>query len=190
MRSLFFSYLIAWQPIGYLAAFIGMIVEGDAFLFAAAFITQSGVFNPFIMWATLVSGAVIGDVLWYKLGHRLENSESRPVRWIGRIAKPFDQRLVSRPIHTLFVSKFVYGIHHAIVMRAGALSVNLREFIRYDTISSVLWVTIIGGLGYFSGASFIYVRHSIRFAEVGLLIALVVFITLERLVAWQMKKRL
>ena len=64
MRSLFFSYLIAWQPIGYLAAFIGMIVEGDAFLFAAAFITQSGVFNPFIMWVTLISGAVIGDVLW------------------------------------------------------------------------------------------------------------------------------
>ncbi len=186
----FFAYLIAFQPLVYIAAFIGMIVEGDAFLFAAGFITQSKVFNPVIMWTVLVAGAIVGDILWYKLGHRLDSAVWKPARWFGRLAKPFDRHVETRPFHTLFISKFAYGLHHAIVMRAGALRVDINRFIKLDVITSILWVTIIGGLGYFSGASFIYVKKHLRFAEVGLLIALAVFLLLERVIAWQIKKRL
>lgn len=182
-------YLALWAPVGYLTIFLGMIFEGDLVLFTAAFLTRTGAFNPILMIVTVFSGVIIGDLLWYKLGARL-NEGSFLQRAASRLGKPFDRHLLARPLHTIFISKFVYGIHHAVLMRAGALGLDKKKFIKDDLISSFWWVTVVGGLGYFSSASFDIVKHYLRSFELFLLVGVLGFILLERLITWQLKKNL
>ncbi|MBI4121622.1 MAG: VTT domain-containing protein [Candidatus Ryanbacteria bacterium] len=185
---LFLHYLFAVEPLIYIGAFLGMVVEGEAALFAAAFIAEEGMLNPLLMWFVLVAGTVVGDALWYKLGKYVAQRRPRISAWIAHATKLFEHRLEARPMQTLFITKFVYGIHHLIVMRAGALNINLRTMLKNDCASSAIWVTLVGGIGYFSGTWFALARQYVRFAEVGLLIGLLLFLTLERAVAWVVKQ--
>ena len=168
------QYLSSWEHFAYAIGFLGMIVEGEAILFTAAFLANQGAFNPIFIFGVLFAGVITGDLFWYWLGLRLQTSNSFVKRWAERIGKPFDRHLVHRQFRTIFISKFTYGFHHPILMRAGALKVNVRNYLKNDVIASLIWMLIIGGLGYFSSASFLLVRRYVKFAEISLLLVLVV----------------
>ncbi len=61
-------YLGFWLPVGYLVVFLAMMVEGDAALFAAAFLTHQGFFNLGVIIVVVFLGVLIGDLGWYWLG--------------------------------------------------------------------------------------------------------------------------
>lgn len=191
MNFLVLQSLSAWAPLGYGLVFIGMMVEGDVILFSAAFLANQGFFNIGLIVPIIAGGVLLGDALWYKLGeHFNKNPDSMRNRWVSKIAKPFDNHLVHRPLHTIFISKFTYGLHHIILMRAGALNIGLCKFMRDDALSSFFWIVVVGGLGYFSSVSFALVKQSLRFAEVALLIGVVGFFVLQQIITWLLKKTL
>ncbi len=179
----------AHAVLGYLIIFIAMIIEGDIFLFTAAFLTHLGYFDPIKMFVAVYTGSVCGDLFWYWLGLKL-NGSSRFTTWTSKMAVPFDSHLLERPLHTIFLSKFIYGIHHAILVRAGMLKLNLAKFLRIDLISILGWVLIVGSLGFAGSVSFDLMRHSIKFVEYGLLGAFLTFVIISYLVSFQAKKKL
>lgn len=180
--SLFIHYLTLSRPIGYVFVFIGMIIEGDVLLFIAAFFTHQGIFDIGDMLVAVLAGTIVGDTLWYVLGFQLNNSFLFLKRWIDRIARPFDKQLRSRPFRTIFISKFIYGIHHALLVRAGSLKLPFKKFALVDLAAIVLWVATVGGLGYVSGSSFVFLKHYLRFAEFGLALGLVVLFILSHII--------
>lgn len=183
-NSLILHYLYVWalwKPIGYSLVFLGMTLEGDMILFTIGFLTQQGLLDVPYVFLFAVAGAVAGDVAWYWLGSKLKTPYrlfSLIRRWIDRASPPLDEHLVNRTMHTIFVSKFVYGFNHLILMRAGMLRLRLKSFIKANIIATIFWVLVVGGLGYLSGASFILIRRYLRFAEIALLIGLAIFFTL------------
>ena len=190
MHSLLTHYLTIWRPLGYLLAFLAMIFEGDGVLFIIGFLTHEGLFDPFNIYLTLLMGVLVGDSLWYWLGLKVNVSSLFFGRWAEKIAKPFDDHLIGRPFRTIFISKFIYGLHHAILIRAGELKLRWNTLIKDDFLPAVLWVLSIGGLGYLSSASFTLVKHYVRFSEIALLIGLVVFFTIWHFIASSSKKKL
>lgn len=190
LHSLFLFYLLLWKPLGYLAVFIAMVLEGEVSLFAAAFLTHQGFFDIGDIFLTIYAGLLLGDLGWYWLGTHLERLPPAVRHWVERLARPFDDHLLNRTFRTIFISKFTYGVHHALLMRAGALRINLGNFIRYDVIASLIWLVTIGGLGYFFSASFVLIRHYLRYAEIGLLLSILIFFALSRFLAAQSRKRL
>lgn len=179
LQSLFLDYLILWQPLGYILAFFGMVFEGDGSLFAIAFLTAEGFFDAGDMLIVVFLSVIFGDTLWYFVGRNYIASFPRVTAWINRFAKPFDQHLSERPTRTLLLTKFVYGAHHAVLIRAGMSKMDFRKFIKSDLISIVVWVAVIGGLGYFSSISLSYEKKYLRYAEISLLIALILFFIVE-----------
>lgn len=190
LSTFYLSSLVWWRPLGYLFIFFGMLVEGDLVLFTAFFLTRQGFFDISDMVVTVFAGVLFGDVLWFWFGAWLAHSSSFAGRWSERLAKPFDGHIITRPLRTIFVSKFAYGVHHALLMRAGALGIPLRKFVTSDVISSFFWIGIVGGLGYFFSASYVLVRHYLRFVEGALLLGLVVFFALWHFVSLLSKKEL
>jgi len=179
MHFLFLNTLSSWGPAIYALIFIAMIVEGDASLFATAFLAHEGILDPAITLIVVYVGVTAGDILWYLLGVRMSGMKGRLAHKIERLAKPFDRQLSSRPVHLIFVSKFTYGIHHAILARAGMLRMNFKRFIEIDLLGNTLWVAVVGGLGYFLSLSLPLLRHYFRFVEVGLFFGLLLFIFLQ-----------
>ncbi len=189
-HSLLLHYLVIWRPLGYFLVFLGVIIEGDVVVFTGAFLADQGFFDVFDLFFVILGGVLLGDLWWYWLGTKLEKLPASIKRLVEKVAKPFDYHIMKRPFHTILLSKFIYGIHHAILMRTGALKLGLKRYIRIDFVSTLLWMAAIGGLGYFSSASFVLIKHYIRFAEIGLLISLATFITISHYIARRSKRNL
>lgn len=156
-----------------------MIVEGDFLLFSVGFLVHQGLIDMRDAFAILVSGTLVGDLLWYWLGMSLSATPRKLHRWFHVAIRTFDGHIDRHLFHAIFISKFIAGIHHPILMRIGALQVTVKRFFLYDLVSSVGWIIVVGALGYAASASFVSIRHSFRFVEVGLLFALILFLLLK-----------
>ena len=189
MDSYLLDYLILWQKFAYLLIFIGIVLEGDIILFASAFLAYKGFFNLWYVLFIAFLGANIGGLFWYKTGYWLNNLSSLFNKFINRF-KFLDNHLEVRPFHTIFVSKFVYGFHTLIFMRAGILNFNLVKLFKYNLIPNIVWIIVILGLGYFSGASFLIVKKYFRFTEIGLFVFILIFFILEYFLSKKYKKKL
>jgi membrane protein DedA with SNARE-associated domain len=175
MHSLLLSSLGEFRWLGYLVVFLGVMVEGDVVLFTAFFLARSNLFDLGDLVFFALAGSIIGDLGWYTLGRRPVHFLRWLYPWVERLTKPFDSHLSKRFFHTTLVSKFTYGLHHPILIRAGMIKVPLKHFIERDLVAIVLWIAAVGSLGYFSGYSFSLVRHYLQYAEVALLFALIIF---------------
>lgn len=190
METILFHYLTTWRILGYGVVFLGMLIEGDAILFTAAFLVRQGFFDIGDMAVVILGGVLLGDSLWYWLGKWLTTSTNFFVRRLHRITAPFDGHIHSRPLRTIFASKFAYGLHHAILMRVGFLGVEWKEFMKVDMLATIGWVIAVGGLGYFSGVAFTGARQYLRITEIGVLVALVLFFALEYFVTQRVREKL
>lgn len=190
MKFYFLYYLTYWQPLGYAIAFFGMIFEGDVVLFAVAFLTSQRIFSLPLMLITVFAGVIVGDTLWYWLGVRLRNHDNRFIRFLERMARPFDEQLQQKFFRTLLLTKFMYGIHHTILIRAGMLGLRLKKFVERDIQASIIWVGIVWGLGYGASASLSRAEHYLRFAELALLFAFIGFVFLESILRFILQKNI
>jgi membrane protein DedA with SNARE-associated domain len=189
MESLILDSLSDYQFINYLAAFLGMVFEGDTALFIISFLTSQGFFDFFTIVLVVFFGTFFGDLLWYWFGLKVKNG-SFIKKWADRIAIPFDNHLIKRNFRILFISKFTYGIHHALLVRAGILKMNFETIVRNVFVSTIFWVPIIGSIGYFSGISAPLFKKYLKYTEVILLLFVLAFILVSHYISRCSKKNL
>jgi len=185
-------YLITHQMLGYAIIFFGIMIEGDIILFTAGFLTHQGYFDVGIILILLFLGAIIGDNIWYVLGEVMGEKKLflKVKKFIEKVTSPFDEHLKSRTARTIFISKFAYGLYRPIILKAGVLKLSFGKFIEADLLATFLWIFFIGGLGYLSSASFLAVRHYLRYTELTLLLGIAIFILISYVVTKISKKEL
>ena len=175
MDSFLTHYLTIGQFTGYAIAFLGMIFEGEIILFSVAFLARAGVVDFSGMAVAIVAGVFVGDLYWYWIGAVI----ARRWRWVEKIVRavcePFDEVIARRPFRTILISKFIYNLGHLTIARAAMIRIGFRQFVKSDFPAALVWVVIVGGLGYFSGGSLGFVRHVFHYAEITLLFAVVIF---------------
>lgn len=191
MESFILNYATTiWSPAVYLIIFLGMFVEGDIFIFITSFLLHQGFLNPLLAFTVAFIGVIVSDSFWYYFGVALKRHPSFLGRWIERATKTFDGHIVNRSFHTILISKFAYGAYHIILVRCGMLDLKYKSFIKYDFFSSLIWILIIGALGYIFSASFSLVRQYLHFAEIALLLGLIIFYFLHLFIEKMIKKKL
>ncbi|MFA6254375.1 MAG: VTT domain-containing protein [Candidatus Paceibacterota bacterium] len=189
VESLVFYYLIVWQPLGYLLGALGMLIEGDITWFTLAFLTSQGFFDLQLMLLVVFGGTVASDTLFFFIGRWIKHLPKFVFVWSDKISRPFDKHINHRPLQTLLISKFTYGVHKPILVRMGMNGRSYWDFMKVDLPSIFTWLAVIGSLGYFSGLSFFIVQRYLRYAEIGLLVGLVVFFVVIKLVTdYSLKK--
>ena len=179
LHSLFLFYLTVWRPLGYTLVSLGMVFEGDGMLFTSAFLTAEGFFDIGDILIVIFISVLLGDSMWYWIGRNYATRFPRLVNVVNKFAKPFDRQLANNPTRTLLVTKFFYGAHHAVLVRAGMLKMEYKKFIKGDLIAVPVWVVVVGGLGFFSERTLLPARQYLKFAEISLLFGLLAFFALE-----------
>ncbi|MBI4993828.1 VTT domain-containing protein [Candidatus Wolfebacteria bacterium] len=188
METFLLNHSNLWENIGYWIAFFGIMIEGDILIFVSFFLASQEYFKVGKLFFVLFLGTIIGDMIWYYFG-----SWANKFLLVAKLAKKikiFDDHLIKRPFHTMVISKFAYGLHHLILMRAGALNFDFKKFVKYDFVSGAVWISSIGVLGYLSGASFLAIKKYLKFTEVGLLLAIFIFILAEYFIRRKSKEEL
>jgi len=185
------AFLTASPALAYTAVAIGMILEGDIVLFTASFVASLGYLDVGNLAMTVFISMLFGDALWYSFGKCIRNATGNKLhKWVGKITHRFDAHIKERPFRTIFLSKFAYGFHHAILLRAGSMRLPYPEILRADIVATFIWMIIVGGIGYGAGAWVDQAEHYLRNAGYLFLLAIVVFITIEQIIVRQTKKRL
>jgi len=175
MELLFLNYILSLGWLAYVIIFIFMFIEGDVVLFTAFYLASLGHLDVWILIAVAIIGVVFGDIVWYKLGATLEK-RSRFFRKIAaKITGPLDRRLATKPISTLCITKFTYGIHHAVLLRAGATKIPFKKYVITMFCAAVFWTSVIGGLAYFSFFSVDLLKKYVKYGEIGLLFGIILF---------------
>jgi membrane protein DedA with SNARE-associated domain len=172
-ESFFLHSLADLGWVTYLVIFVAMLFEGEVVLFTTVYLAEEHYLKMRYLTPVLFAGAVTGDVLWFTLGGYLEQKSAFIRHWFGKITQPINQRLARKPSLVIFVSKFTYGLNRATLMRAGAHGMEFRNFFLTDLFTIFCWMSVIGNLAYFSSASSIFFRHTLKYAEIGLLIGIV-----------------
>lgn len=190
METLFIQYLYFLGWVVYLIIFIGMILEGEAVLFTAFYLAHQGHLRPEIVILVAMSGIFIGDILWYRLGGHLEKSSVIARKIAAKVSKRLDKHLIKQPLTTIFISKFTYGIYHGVLLRAGALKIRFKTFLRAVASSSLIWLALIGGLAYFSSVSMILLKRYFKYGEIGLVIGIIIFFIITHFISGFSKKEI
>jgi membrane protein DedA with SNARE-associated domain len=136
---------------GYLAVFVGALLEGEAILVLAGFAAQQGHLSLAWVLAIAFVGGTLGDQIFFWLGkhwggallRRLPDARERTLR-VSRLLQRYDAWLV-------FGIRFMYGLRIAGPIAMGALGVKPRRFALFNVLGAAVWAPLIGGAGYLLG---------------------------------------
>lgn len=187
MESLFLHYITEWPTVAYGAVFLSMLFEGETLLFTTFYLAHQGYFSLPIIIIMAITGVLIGDTLWYKFGWYLEEKIPWVKKWLTPLSRHLDAYLAKHPWRTIFIAKFSYGFHHAVLLRAGAVKINFKRFLELDIISSLCWIALIGGLGYLSSSSAVILKQYLKYTEVGLFLGILLMIIVSHIIARRLK---
>lgn len=178
----FLNYLAGLGNWLYLFVFLGMLIEGNTTMFIVGFLLSLQALNAFALLSVAFAGALLEQFFWFWLGIKIKKSSSKIAKWIINASNHFDEHFIHRPKTTLLVSKFIYGIHRAAIARAGVLGIKTREYIQHIIPVLLLWMLIIGGVGFVIKESLSWMGRYFRYAEMILLGILIAVILIQRFV--------
>lgn len=167
---------------GYLALFLGTLIEGETVLLAAGALAHRGLLSfPWVI-ATALAGGLCSDLLWYSIGRRFGGAFIQKRARLARHAATV-QRWMHRAGPLFVVAfHFLYGLRTVTPLVLGASRFSAQRFLLLDLIGVIAWALSVAGFGFGFGASLhALLGRATRPEEalvVGLLVAIIVgFVT-------------
>jgi len=136
---------------GYLAVFVGTVLEGETLLVMAGFAAQLGSLDLYSVMAIAAAGGFAGDQLWFAAGRW----RGRPMRarFPGVQAQAARmERLIDR--HSTWLSlgvRFMYGMRMVGAVLLGMSQASYLRFIALNLLGALMWAVLVGGAGYLFG---------------------------------------
>lgn len=135
-----------------LAEQVGLPVPALPFLFAAGALVGTGQMALGVAVGSAVLAALLGDQLWYELGRRRGR---RVLNWLCRISleptscvRRTEEFFARHGVHSLIVAKFIPGLSTIAPPLAGIIGLRMPEYLLYNGLGTILWVSTGIGLGY------------------------------------------
>ena len=160
---------------GYLAVFVGSLLEGETILVLAGFAAHQGLLSLPLTLTIAFIGGTLGDQFFFWLGHTWGTSLMRripgSVRRVRRV-----RELLSRYDALLIVGiRFMYGLRIIGPIAMGTGGVSAGRFARYNVLGAAIWALLVGGLGYLFGDALEVLLGDVgRYQETVLLLIVIV----------------
>jgi membrane protein DedA with SNARE-associated domain/rhodanese-related sulfurtransferase len=135
-----------------LAEQVGLPIPALPFLVAAGALVGTGQMALGVAVGSAVLAALLGDQLWYELGRRRGR---RVLNWLCRISleptscvRRTEEFFTRHGVHSLVVAKFIPGLSTIAPPLAGIVGLRMPEYLLYNGLGTILWVSTGIGLGY------------------------------------------
>ncbi len=136
---------------GYLAVFVGSLLEGETILLLAGYAAHQGYLS--LHWIVLLAfcGGTLGDVVYFLLGRRFGSAW---LRRFPRLTVPAQRvnRLLLRFHEALIVGvRFMYGLRILGPIVIGMSEVRAWRFVLFNALGAALWAVLVTALGFLFG---------------------------------------
>lgn len=134
---------------GLIVIFFGMIFEGTAMILIAGFLCYMGVFSLGEAWIVAFLGAVVGDHIWFYLGHAYGK---KIINRFPTLKTKFTQALPfinSKADLIALFERFIYGGGIIFPFTLGIENYSKKRYLLFDLIGDSLWAIVGLGLGYY-----------------------------------------
>lgn len=155
---------------GYVALLPLAVIEGPAVTVFAAFLAAQGLLDVSVVYAIVVLGDLLGDLLYYVGGRFLLQ---RLVTWRGAWAMQLRhrvgvlaQRIRARAGAMLLFGKLTHSAGFAVLLAAGAAHVPMRRFLTYNLLGTLPKSLLFVVIGYWFGRLYIAIQGDLRIAGV------------------------
>ena len=157
---------------GYVALFVGTLLEGETLLILAGFAAHQGYLQLHWVIVTALFGGFLGDQFYFWLGRR---HGSWVLSRFPRLIPVFERANVQieRYHEVLIVGiRFLYGLRTVGPMALGMSSVPWWRFVLFNALGAAVWASGIGGAGYLFGQAMELFLDDFKKLEELLLIAI------------------
>jgi membrane protein DedA with SNARE-associated domain len=139
--------------LGYLAVFVGALLEGEVTLLAAGFAAQQGLLDLSLVIGAGTFGAALGDQTWFLMGRW--KGQALLARFRGLAAHGTRLRAVlnRHPAAAIVLVRFIYGLRSAGAVTMGATDIRVAKFAALNLLGAAVWASLVSGGGYSFGSA-------------------------------------
>jgi membrane protein DedA with SNARE-associated domain len=160
------------QHYGYLAVFVGALLEGETILVMAGFAAHAGYLHLGLVIAVATVGGFVGDQFFFVLGRlrgrqvlaRFPSVEAHSVR-VDELVRRYQTSLI-------IGVRFMYGMRVAGPLLLGMSHVSRLRFAALSFLGALVWATLIRGAGHLFGQAVEMFLHDAKRYEALMLGAL------------------
>jgi len=138
---------------GYLAVFIGCLLEGETILVLAGFACHQGHLSVPLTLLVAVTGATLGDQLFYWVGRYRGPALFARFPSLAERAKRVFVSLDRYDALVVMGVRFVYGLRIAGPIAIGAVHMPPQRFACFNLLGAMLWAPLVGAVGYLFGST-------------------------------------
>lgn len=181
-----FLHLGVWT---YVILFFAMFFDANLMIVIGIFLISAGRLNSWAIASVIISGAFLEQLTWFGVG-RLMKKSSLLSRWASKVMGKYDVHLVNRSVHSLLLTKFIYGTHRATLLRYGMLDITLSKFAKSSAVAVVFWLGVMALFGFAFSFSYLALKTYLKYAEFGLLAIVIIFFSAQYFVSKSLEKEL
>ncbi len=170
---------------GYLLLFLGVALEGEAFLLAGAYLAHRGYFHLLFVIGIAVAGNALADQAYYFA------ARTRGRDWLEKRFRQnprFQNVLASVSRHTnwmLLASRYAFGFRIIIPAACGALGMPPFRFAVINLLAGILWAVPTALMGFYLGeaaeATLAKLHHYEIWGIMGLVLTITAVLSIRRL---------
>ncbi|MCW3482008.1 DedA family protein [Neisseriaceae bacterium JH1-16] len=156
---------------GYLAVFVGAILEGETILILAGFAAHQGYLSFPLVVAIAMCGGTLGDQTFFFLGRRFGTALLRRFPQWQPGAQRVNRWLLNYHAGVIVGVRFMYGLRVVGPITIGMSEVPAWRFVLFNLIGAAIWAPLIAGAGFIFGQTLQWLFADIkRYEEAALLL--------------------
>jgi len=168
---------------GYLAVFVGTLLEGEAILLLAAYAAHRGYLSLPVVMAVAFFGATLGDQIFFFSGRFFGSGLMRRLPMIRARAERINALLLRYHAALIIGIRFAYGLRIAGPIVIGMSTLRARRFLVFNALGAMIWAPVIAGIGYLFGHALEWLFADLKeYETIGLLALLLLFMLVSGVV--------
>lgn len=168
----------------YLYLFPVSVVEGPIVSIISGFLASTNALNFWLAFLVLIAGDLVGDTLYYLIGHY--GRKSFLDRWGHYIGinetkvEQLEKHFVNHGVKTLIIGKITQLPGGAVLVAAGAAKMPYLKFMATNLVATVPKIFALLVVGYYFGRAYQQINRYFNYTSivVGVLIVVVIIIWL------------
>lgn len=136
---------------GYLAVFVGTLLEGETVLITAGFAAHRGLLDLPVVILVAIAGSTLGDQLAFLLGRWKGNALIARIPALAQHKGRIHDLLDRHDLIFILGVRFLYGLRIAGPLIIGSSRVPPLRFAVLNLLGATVWSTLVSGVGYSLG---------------------------------------